>query len=174
MPAIGDPLADIAGEVVKTECIGRVRPHPRRAPRVVAIAVEGIAPMASTGRLVLAAGEVAGPLGRGAIAPGEPRVAAGAQHVLELGFARQPVRVAGLGRQPFGERLRVLRADVHNRQAVPGGVAGVVRTPVDAATPYQVAAALVIGRGVAATGRPRLVTGGSDEATELADGDLVA
>src|SRR5688572_1849416 len=45
VPAIGDPLADVAAQVVKVECIGRVAPGRRRAPEPIRVVLEGVAPV---------------------------------------------------------------------------------------------------------------------------------
>src|SRR5690606_35780797 len=96
VPAVGDPLADVAGDVVKAECIGCVAAHRRRAPGIVGIPVEGIAPFAPARRAVPAAGEVATARRRRPLAPRIGRLAAGAEHVLELRLAWQPVVASGL------------------------------------------------------------------------------
>src|SRR5688572_19054941 len=49
VPAIGDPFADIARHVVKTECIGRIASDRRRPPGAIVIAGERIAPVPATG-----------------------------------------------------------------------------------------------------------------------------
>src|SRR5690606_25581460 len=90
LPAVGHPPADIARHIVKAECIGPVRAHRRRTPRAIVESLERVAPLPATGRGVAATGEVAGPLRRRAITPGKAALAAGAEHVLELGLGRQP------------------------------------------------------------------------------------
>src|SRR5690606_36736422 len=140
------------------------------APGIVGIPVEGIAPFAPARRAVPAAGEVATARRRRPLAPRIGRLAAGAEHVLELRLAWQPVVASGLFGQPLGVGDRVLGADVDHRLVVVRGLAHVVAAPVHAAAADHVAAALVVHDRVAAPHRPRAVAGCTDEAAELADG----
>src|SRR5690606_31185274 len=96
MPAVGDPFADVAGQVVKAPCIGFHAAHRRGPPVAVAVAGERVGPGAPGRRAVQPAGGVGHPRRRFAFAPGEAPAAAGAQRVLELGFAGQAVALAGL------------------------------------------------------------------------------
>src|SRR3546814_8911143 len=73
MPAIGDPFADIAGKVVKAVCIGGEAGDGRRPPEAVGVTGERVVPVPAAGRLVAAAGEVAGIRGRCPVAPREAR-----------------------------------------------------------------------------------------------------
>src|SRR5690606_29904408 len=100
MPAVGAPLGDIAGQIVKAPCIGLEATRRGHAPVAIAVADEGVVPGTAAGRDVVATGEVAGVRRRHAgIAPWvAPRVA-GAQGVLELGLAGQPVMAPGLLRR---------------------------------------------------------------------------
>src|SRR5690606_15571034 len=144
VPAVRDPFADIAGHVVKAECIGRVAADRGGTPGAVVVARERIAPLAPTGRTVTTAGEVARICRRLPVPPREAGLAAGPQHVLELGLAGQAVRLTGLLRQPLGVGQGILCADVDNRVAVPGRLAQVIVAPVDATAANHVATALVI------------------------------
>src|SRR4249919_1113541 len=56
VPAVGHPLADVAGQVVKAECIRCESPCRREPPVAVAIACEGVMPLAASGRTVESAG----------------------------------------------------------------------------------------------------------------------
>src|SRR5690606_5642386 len=71
VPAVRHPFTDIAGHVVKAECIGLETGHRRRAPVPVAVAFERVVPAPATAGAVQAAGEIAGARRWLAVAPGE-------------------------------------------------------------------------------------------------------
>src|SRR5690606_20668795 len=100
VPAVRDPLADVALKIMQPECIGREAARRGRAPVAVVVAFEGVAPAAPPRGTVGTAGQVAGAGRRRTVAPGVAAGATGAQCVLELGLARQPVPLPAHLRQP--------------------------------------------------------------------------
>src|SRR5690606_8327402 len=77
VPAVRHPFADIAGHVVKAECIRREAADRRRPPEAVAVSAEGVAPAPALRRHVAAAGEVLDRRGRRAVAPRVARLGTG-------------------------------------------------------------------------------------------------
>jgi hypothetical protein len=99
---------------------------------------------------------------------------AGAQHVLELGLARQPVAAPGLARQPARVGERVGHRHVHHRQGRRGDAADVVAPPVHAFVLGEGAALLVVDGRMAGARGDGLVTRRRDETPEVRHRGLVA
>ena len=174
MPAIGDPLADVAFEIVDVETVGPEARGRRRPPESIAIAGEGIAPASPGRRAVAAAGEVAGPGLRRLVAPRETTGLAAARGIFEFGLAGQAVALAAALGQPPRIGLGVLGADVQHRHGVVGDPAQIVVAPVHAAAADEIAAAFVVHQRMPATHRTRAMAADLHEAAELGDGDFGA
>jgi hypothetical protein len=105
---------------------------------------------------------------------GNAAFAAGAQHVLELGLARQAIALAGLLRQPIRVSERIVEAHVHDRQGRRGDPAHVVAAPVNAFVFGKGPAFLVVHGGMTGARCAAAVAGCGHETAEIRHRGLVA